>query len=192
MPGRPGFRRGGGRLTRRTVAVSLLLSAVIGGAFALLLLAVDTLRDSEERANHALAVLAAANRLERLVIDVETTQRGYIITGQLSVLGSWDQARAGFAQQSATLAQLAARANAGQGARARQIVTDGTDYINVYSIPLVRTARRDVGSARTLAVTEEGRRRVNARDLHRPGVKPFRRVPGVPLQCRGPTGHHRR
>ncbi len=142
--------------------VSLLLSAVIGGAFALLVLAINTLRDSEERANHALEVLAAANRLERLVIDVETTQRGYIITGEPSFLGSWDQARAGFAQQSAALNQLATRGNAGQDARARQIVTDGTDYINTYAIPLVRTAQRDVNSARTLAVTEEGRGRVNA------------------------------
>jgi len=52
-------RRSGGRLIRRTVAVSVLLSAVIGAAFSLLMLAIDDLRDSEERAKHALEVLVA-------------------------------------------------------------------------------------------------------------------------------------
>jgi hypothetical protein len=69
-------------LTRRTVVVSALLSAIIGSAFFLLALAIDALRSSESRANHALEILVAANRLERLAVDVQTTQRGYIITGE--------------------------------------------------------------------------------------------------------------
>ena len=82
-------RRGSGSLIRRAVAVSVLLSAVIGGVFFLLTLAIDALRESESRANHAMEVLVAANRLERLerlAIDTETTQRGFVITGDTRFL----------------------------------------------------------------------------------------------------------
>jgi len=162
VPGTRESRRGGGRLTRRTVTVSVLLSAVIGGAFSLLALAIDALRDSEERANHALQVLVAANRLERLVIDVETAQRGFIITGKTGFLQPWYQARAGFAKQAAALDHLAAAGNAGQGVRAQQLTRAADSYIREYSVPLVTAAQSDLGSARTAAVTVEGNRRVNA------------------------------
>jgi CHASE3 domain sensor protein len=73
-------RVGGGSLARRTTAVSALLSVIIGSAFLLLGLAIGELSKSESRANHALEVLVAANRLERVAVDVETTQRGFVIT----------------------------------------------------------------------------------------------------------------
>ena len=38
-------------------------------------------------------VLAVANELERLVIDLETGQRGFMITGDERVLRPWDDAR---------------------------------------------------------------------------------------------------
>ena len=157
-----GNRRAGGSLTRRTVAVSALLSAVIGTAFFLLALAIDALRDSEARANHALEVLVAANRLERLAIDIETAQRGFIIVGDTRFLQPWYQARAGFEQQADALERLATNGDGGQGRSAHQISEAGRSYIRDYSIPLVSMAQRDPGSARTLEVTAEGQRRVDA------------------------------
>ena len=155
-------RRGSGSLTRRAVAVSVLLSAAIGGVFFLLTLAIDGLRESESRANHALEVLVAANRLERLAIDIETGERGFIITGDARFLQPWRQAQAEFRQQSATLERLASAGHAGQGRRAWQIAAAGESYIRDHSIPLVAAAQRDLDSARTVAVTEEGKRRVDA------------------------------
>ena len=162
VPRTRGSRQGGGRLARRTVAVSVLLSAVIGAAFSLLALAIDALRDSEERANHALQVLVAANRLERLVIDVETAQRGFIITGETGFLDPWYQAQRDVAQQATALERLASAGNGGQDRRARQITRAVGSYITGYAVPLVTTARRDPGRARTVAVTEDGQRRVDA------------------------------
>jgi len=140
----------------------VLLSAVIGAAFSLLALAIDALRDSEERANHALQVLVAANRLERLVIDVETAQRGFIITGETGFLDPWYQAQRDVAQQATALERLASAGNGGQDRRARQITRAVGSYITGYAVPLVTTARRDPGRARTVAVTEDGQRRVDA------------------------------
>jgi signal transduction histidine kinase len=140
----------------------LLLSAVIGGAFSLLALAIEALRDSEDRANHALQVLVAGNMLERLVIDVETAQRGFIITGKTRFLEPWFEAREQVARQSATLERLAAQGNSGQATRAHQIALAADSYIKDYSIPLVNRARRDLASARTVEVTAQGKLRVDA------------------------------
>ena len=158
----PPHRRGGGSLTRRTAAVSVLLSVVIGGAFFLLALAIEALRDSKGRANHALEVRAAAMQMERLVIDIETTQRAFIVTGDTRLLAPWYQARADFARQAVSLERLAAAGDAGQGVRAHQITLAVDAYIREYAVPLVAMARHDLGSARTPAVTEEGKRRVDA------------------------------
>ena len=140
----------------------MLLSAVIGTAFSLLILAIGELRDSERRANRSLEVLVAANRLERQVVDVETTERGFIITGEPALLRPWFRAREGLEQQAAVLERMARARNPGQGTRARQIAAAAGSYIRDYSIPLVATARRDLDSARTVATTEEGRQRIDA------------------------------
>jgi signal transduction histidine kinase len=160
--GKQYHRRAGGSLARRTVAVSALLSAVIGAAFLMLALAIDTLRSSEAGADHSLEVLVAANHLERVVIDVETTQRGYVITGDPRLLGGWTQARAEFVRQAAELTHLTAAADPDQRRRADQISQAGRSYISNYSIPLVAMAERDLNSARTVAVTDEGKRQIDA------------------------------
>jgi signal transduction histidine kinase len=155
-------RLASGSLARRTVAVSALLSAVIGAAFLILALAVDALRNSEASADHALEVLAAANHLERAIIDVETTQRGYVITGDPQLLVPWYQERAEFGRQAAAFARLTAVAEPDQRSRADQITLDGRSYIRDYAIPLVAMAQRDLNSGRTVAVTEEGKRQIDA------------------------------
>ena len=139
----------------------MLVSAVIGGAFLLLALAIDELRNSENRANHSLEALVAANRLERLVIDIETTQRGFVMTGKPEFLQPWYQARADFDKQAPMLEQLAAMGDHGQGARALHITRAVHAYIRDYAIPLVNSARHDPSSARSVAVTAEGKQRVD-------------------------------
>lgn len=155
-------RRAGGSLTWRTVAVSALLSAVIGATFFVLALAIDTLRHSESRANRALEMLASANRLERTVIQVETTQRAYVITNDPQFLGPWYHARADYARQAAALQHLARSAEPDQHLRADQIAMAGRLYIDDYAIPLIAMAQRNPDSARTVAVTEAGERQVDA------------------------------
>jgi signal transduction histidine kinase len=135
---------------------------VIGGAFALLLFAINGLSDSEERANHSLEVLVSANRLERMVVDLETGERGYIITGQPRFLQPWQVAREGIPRQAAALERLATQGDHGQGPRASQIAREVNAYITQYSVPLVNMARRDLASARTVEETAEGKRRIDS------------------------------
>ncbi|MGB6453341.1 MAG: CHASE3 domain-containing protein [Streptosporangiaceae bacterium] len=155
-------RRAGGSLARRTVAVSVLLSVVIGAAFLVLALAIGTLRDSESSADHALEMLVAANHLERVVIDIETTQRGYVITGDPQLLEPWYQARAEFARQAATLESMARTGDPGQHIRAHEIMVAARSYISDYAIPLVAMMQSNPVSARTVAMTEAGKSQVDA------------------------------
>ena len=149
-------------LARRTVAISALLSVIIGTAFFLLALAIDALRGMEARANHSQEVLVAANRLERLVIDVEANQRGFVITGQPQFLVAWHQACSEFARQAPIMQRLASSGDAGQEVLAAQITRSGTSYIRDYSVPLIAAAQRNLDSARMAAVTEDGKRQVDA------------------------------
>jgi signal transduction histidine kinase len=151
-----------GGLTRRTVVASALLALVVGGAFAVLVVAIADERDAADRARHSEEVLAAANHLERLVIDLETGQRGFVIIGDERFLDPWNEARRAFPEQARTLERLAAARHAGQGNRARQIAAAGASYIRDYSVPTVEAARRDPASVRTAAVIDEGKRRVDA------------------------------
>ncbi len=151
-----------GGLTRRTVVASGLLALVVGGVFAALLVAIADLRDAAERARHSEVVLAAANQLERLVIDLETGQRGFIITGDERFLDPWNDARRAFPRQARTLERLAAARSEAQGNRARRLARAGASYIGDYSVPTVEGARRDPALARTVAVTDDGKRRVDA------------------------------
>jgi CHASE3 domain sensor protein len=95
-----------GGLTRRMVVASVLLALVVATAFAVLLSSVGDLRTSERRARQSEEVLVVANRLERLVVDLETGQRGFVITGQERFLQPWRDAQVAFPAEASNLEQL--------------------------------------------------------------------------------------
>ena len=150
-----------GGLTRRMLVASGLLALVIATAFAVLLTSVADLRTSERRARESEEVLVVANRLERLVVDLETGQRGFIITGQERFLQPWHDAQVAFPDQASNLQQLVAD-NPEQQARAQRLAQQVDSYLLDYSIPLVTAAYQDPAAARSEAATDEGRRRTDA------------------------------
>jgi signal transduction histidine kinase/CHASE3 domain sensor protein len=147
------------RLTRRLIAASGLLALVVGGGFAVLLLAIHDLRDAARRSDHSQAVLIAANELERLVLDLETGQRGFIATRDERFLQPWNEARAEFPARASTLIRLVA-GNPPAERRAARIVRAERQYVSDYSVPLVDAARRGDPSARSVSAADAGRRRV--------------------------------
>lgn len=156
--GRLGTDAGRG-LIRRFVLASALLAILVGGVFTALLLAINGLRTSADLARHSEDVLATANRLERLAVDLETGVRGYIITGDETFLAPWSNARAQFAGTAARLERLASLHSSSQGARADAITRNGIAYVREYSVPTVELARRDPAAAREPEVLHEGKRR---------------------------------
>jgi signal transduction histidine kinase len=147
-------------LTRRTVVAGGLLALLVGTAFTIVIVAITELRQSTVLARNSEEVLAAANRLERLIIDLETGQRGFAITGDVRFLEPWNKARQNYAGQAGDLERLAA-ADLEQARRARQLTQSGAAYLREYSVPTVDATRSDRASALTAAVAQEGKQRVD-------------------------------
>jgi CHASE3 domain sensor protein len=143
------------------ILASVGLAVVIGAAFATLLLTINNARNSERSARHSQDVLIAANHLEERVVDLETGQRGFLLTRQESFLAPWQQARARLPQEGRALLDLV-EGNPAQEARVRTILAAARSYIDDYSVPLVNAAERGDPAAKTVPATAEGEARVNA------------------------------
>jgi signal transduction histidine kinase len=148
-------------LTRRMMVASGLLALLVGAAFAVLLRAMDSQREAGQRALASQDALVAAATVERLVLDLETGQRGLIITGKERFLAPWKKARRRLPGATQALMQQAKSVPA-QERRAQAVVRSVDSYVRDYSLPVVATARRDPGSVRTEPVLAEGKRRVDA------------------------------
>jgi signal transduction histidine kinase len=150
-----------GGLTSHAVVASLVLALLVGAAFGVLVDAIDEQRDSASEATRSQEVIAGANRLERLVLDLETGQRGFLIAGQERFLEPWTVARETWRAAARAMVRAASGAD-GQRNRARQIAASIDSYVKDYSVPLVEAARRGDPSARSPASLAEGRRRIDA------------------------------
>jgi signal transduction histidine kinase len=146
-----------GGLTRRTIVASALLAVLVGGAFAVLVRAIAEERDSAALATRSQQAIAAADRLEGLVLDLETGQRGYLITRKPRFLAPWQTARAEYRRASEQLIEV----SNGAAAQARGIAAAVDSYVRDYSVPLVTAAQRGDPAARSSAALDEGKRRVD-------------------------------
>jgi signal transduction histidine kinase len=151
---------GTGGLAPRMAVASAMLAVLVGGAFAVLLVTISDLRASEREVTRSREANATADRLEEDVIDLETGVRGFVIARQERFLDPWRAARVAIPADVRDLERLAAADE--QKQRAQVIARAITAYIEQYSLPLVNAVRRDDQSARSLAVTAEGKRRIDA------------------------------
>ena len=150
-----------GGLTRRTVLASAVLALLVGAVFVVLIRAVTKERDSADQAIRSQEVIAAANRLERLVLDLETGQRGFAITGNERFLEPWLAAREAYPSLADALETATGGGLNGQAEAARRITAAIDAYIAQYSVPLVEAARRGETLGAERAALDEGKRRVD-------------------------------
>jgi signal transduction histidine kinase len=148
-------RRG---LTWRVLTAGVVLALVVGASFAVLLRAIFAQDHSALLAMHSQEVLASANRLERLVVDLESGPRGYLLTGEERFLAPWAAARASVPGESANLRQLTVVP--AQHERAVRVTSLIESYVRDYSIPLVVGGREGDPNVRSVATANEGLRRV--------------------------------
>ncbi len=141
------------------IVASGLLALIVGGAFLVMLRAVDRERDALELSRHSESVLVAARRLEQLVIDLETGERGFLLTDSERFLQPWTTAQAALPNAIRDLERLARVPS--QNERAEALGTAITSYLEDYSIPVVEAARRGDPAATSVATADEGRRRVD-------------------------------
>jgi CHASE3 domain sensor protein len=149
-----------GGLALRMAVASSVLALLVGTAFVVLLLAISDLRTSGRLVTHSQEASTAADRLEELVIDLETGVRGFVIARQERFLEPWAAARAAFPNEARALERLVDEP--AQKRKVRALDREIAAYITEYSVPLVNAARGDKPAARSVAVTAEGKRRVDA------------------------------
>ncbi|MBA2945778.1 SpoIIE family protein phosphatase [Streptomyces himalayensis] len=154
-------RRVGWGLTRLTVVATSLLALLIGLAFSVLLWAISDTREAAGARKQVRAALFESGHLERLVLDVETGERGFLITKQERFLQPWESARAAFPGQAEELLRDT-EGSPELRTLAHGITRDAESFIQDYSVPLVDAARQGDPAASSVETTDEGKRRVDA------------------------------
>jgi signal transduction histidine kinase len=144
------------RIAMSALAVGIGLALVFGVMF----LAIAGLRHRSLEARHSQQVIATANQLQSLVIDLETGLRGFVITDNERDLRPWRQAQQ---QYPAAIQKLVALTDGDQlqHRRAIAIRTAIDSYLNTFSLPLVRFMRRNPTLAREIIAEGGGRDQVD-------------------------------
>jgi two-component system, sensor histidine kinase and response regulator len=127
--------------------------------FAVLFLAIIGLRDRSLEARNSQQVIASANQLLTLVVDMESGVRGFFISGKESDLKPWKDAQRQLPTVSATLQRLT-KDNPLQHERAVSIKRLVDDYLTTFSKPLVLFMRRNPPLARQFIGSSEGSTRI--------------------------------
>jgi len=148
-----------GGLTSRTVIASTVLAATVAASFVFSIVAIAAQRNWERQVNGSVEELALVDQLERLVVDLETGVRGFVLTQEELFLAPFDQARAAFPARAAQLVALTD--DPVEDPLARAINTAVESYIGAYAVPLVDAARRGDPAASSVAATAEGKQRVD-------------------------------
>ncbi|BCJ38563.1 hypothetical protein Athai_60660 [Actinocatenispora thailandica] len=147
-------------LVTRIAVGGAILAVIVGGVFAAQVFAVARQQETARRTLQSQHTLALASELEGLVVDIETGERGYLLTGQERFLEPLDDARASYASIAAEL-----RDSVTSPARKRQVeqLLQGVNsYIDEYSLPVLSDAKSGQASARSTATLEDGKRRLDA------------------------------
>ncbi len=142
------------------VGASVLLALAIAIVFVVQLSAIRAQRDAADLARRGERVTAAANGLEKLLLDLETGTRGYVITGRPAFLHSYESALRVYPSRSDVLLELTRDPE--QRRRAREFRPAFDTYVLTWAEPTIRLASRDLPAARARVATGEGKRQVDS------------------------------
>jgi signal transduction histidine kinase len=142
------------RIAFSAIAVGVGLAVVFGVLF----LAITGLRHRSAEARHSQQVIATANQLQTLVIDLETGIRGFAITRRSVYLAPWRSARRQYPGATRRLVQLT-KDNGVQHERALGIQRAINRYFHD-SLLIVGFLERNPNLAPTIATAPQGREQI--------------------------------
>jgi signal transduction histidine kinase len=145
-------------LIGRTVIGTAVLAVLVIGLLLALIRAVDDEQDAASAANRSERTISLSALTERTVLDIQSSVRGYLLTGDERLLGPWRGAQTSLPR---TVDGLVA-STAGepvQSARSREIHADALSYLREFANPVVAGARGDgVDAGRALRESLQGGR----------------------------------
>ncbi|HUO37313.1 MAG TPA: CHASE3 domain-containing protein, partial [Mycobacterium sp.] len=136
-----------------------ILALVIAVVFVFMILAMRHTDRSRSVAAHNQQEISLARDVRNQLIDMEASQRGFIITGDERFLATWHAASRALPEKLAALRHIAEPAS--QRTRAEQLERDALSYLSDYAVPLVDAARGGDPSVKSM-VEEIGRPRMDA------------------------------
>src|SRR3954454_10180390 len=148
-------------LNARITVASVLLALVVMGAFALMVSTIQDLRSSSGAARASEKVIASANRLQNLALDLETGERGFVVSGNRAFLEPYATAAAEYRGLAHDLEHLVA-ADPTQFRRARELEAQIRAYHHAWAERVIATAARNPAAARRLIATAAGKARMDA------------------------------
>jgi signal transduction histidine kinase len=145
-------------LIGRTVIGTAVFAALVIGLLLALILAVDNEQDAAADANRSERTIALAALTERTVLEVQSSVRGYLLTGDERLLGPWRSAQTSLPRTVDALVASTAGEPV-QSARSREIHADALSYLREFANPSVAGARNDgVDARRALRESLQGGR----------------------------------
>ncbi len=142
-------------LTARILIGGGVIAVIFLIQFALVIRSFDSIRHNTREQQRAQQAVVSAIRLEKLVLDLETGTRGYVITQDHRFLEPYAVAQRSLPGEGARLMVLA------PGPWSAKLDRLWRSYLNEWSRPLVRLAERSPAAARARVASGEGKRRVD-------------------------------
>jgi signal transduction histidine kinase len=144
------------RIAMSALTVAIGLAVVFGVMF----LAITGLRHRSLEARHSQQVIATANQLQTLVIDLETGVRGFVITADERQLHPFRTAQRRYPGAISKLLSLT-RDDPLQHRRAVELKEAIQTYLDTFSLPLVAFMRRNPPLARQVVSDGSGTQQIN-------------------------------
>jgi signal transduction histidine kinase len=142
-------------LSGRIVVGGVLLAAFFAIQFVLVVRSFQSIRNDTREQQRAQQSVVAATRLEKLVLDLETGARGYVLTGDRHFLEPYEAARRSLPGEAGHLVALA------PGPWSQKIGRLARSYLVDYVTPLVQLAGRSRPKAQAVVARDQGKPRVD-------------------------------
>ncbi|ADB53919.1 ATP-binding protein [Conexibacter woesei] len=149
-------------LNGRLLAGSLILLLLVAAAFAVTFASIDRLRDANRDLQRALTAVSAADRIERLAIDAETAQRGFVIAQDERFLEPYEAALRELPGAEAQLLEAMPEGDADRRANAIAGIAKVDAYVKGFVTDQIALVRRDPAAAREVVASGAGKRRMDA------------------------------
>jgi signal transduction histidine kinase/CHASE3 domain sensor protein len=144
-------------LQRRLLFASVVLAALVGAVFVVLIVTLVQVRNQQRSRAHSEQVIATAADLERRVLDLETDARRFAVTGRGVYLRPLVDANANLKAASQHLVELSA-GDATRVQRAQQLQDGVRHYAATWAALVIEVAARNPKKARSIILSSAGER----------------------------------
>jgi len=148
-------------LQRRLLFASVVLAALVGAVFVVLIVTLVQVRNQQRARTHSEQVISTAADLERRVLDLETDARRFAVTGRGVYLRPLVDANASLKAASQRLVELS-RGDATRAQRAQQLQDRVRHYAATWAALVIEVAARNPKKARSLVLSSAGEREQDA------------------------------